>query len=125
MEEKKIYTINMPINTEIQLLCKVKSRGSNNKIYMAPITEEQEVLIRKNCEINIDVNNQDKDNIGKIPEGTILPLTVDRCLNAKKVKEGQVFIARTPFNFVTREKYILIPVGVKMDGQVIKVRRPT
>lgn len=60
-----------------------------------------------------------------IPEGTILPLTVDRCLNAKKVKEGQPFIARTPFNFVTREKYILIPVGVKMDGKVIKVRRPT
>lgn len=57
MEEKKIYTINMPINTEIQLLCKVKSKGSINKIYMAPITEEQEVLIRKSCEINIEVNN--------------------------------------------------------------------
>ncbi len=60
-----------------------------------------------------------------IPEGTILPLTVDRCLNARKVKEGQVFVARTPFNFVTREKYVLIPVGVKADGKVIKVTRPT
>ena len=60
-----------------------------------------------------------------IPEGTILPLTVDRCLNAKVVKEATPFVARAPFNFVTREKYVLIPVGVKIDGKVIKVTRPT
>lgn len=59
-----------------------------------------------------------------IPEGTVLPLTVDKCLNAKKVKEGETFIARTPFNFVTREKYVLLPVGVKIDGRVHKVQRP-
>ena len=39
-----------------------------------------------------------------VPEGTVIPLTIDRCLNAKKAKEGDAFIARTPFNFVTREK---------------------
>ena len=33
-----------------------------------------------------------------IPEGTILPLTVQKCLNAKKVEEGESFIARTPYN---------------------------
>ena len=59
-----------------------------------------------------------------IPEGTVLPLTVDKCLNARKVKEGETFIARTPFNFVTREKYVLLPVGVKIDGKVHKVVRP-
>ena len=59
-----------------------------------------------------------------IPEGTVLPLTVDKCLNARKVKEGETFIARTPFNFVTREKYVLLPVGVKIDGRVHKVQRP-
>ncbi len=59
-----------------------------------------------------------------IPEGTVLPMTVDRCLNAKTAKEGETFIARTPFNFVTREKYILIPVGVQTEGRVHKVKRP-
>ena len=59
-----------------------------------------------------------------IPEGTVLPLTINECLNAKKVKEGQKFIARTPFNFVTREKYLIIPIGVQIDGTVTKVRRP-
>ena len=59
-----------------------------------------------------------------IPEGTVLPLTVDKCLNARTVKEGETFIARTPFNFVTREKYVLLPVGVKIDGRVHKVQRP-
>jgi len=59
-----------------------------------------------------------------IPEGTVLPLTVDKCLNARKVKEGETFIARTPFNFVTREKYLLLPVGIKIDGRVHKVQRP-
>ncbi len=60
-----------------------------------------------------------------IPEGTVLPLTVDRCLNAKVVKEGETFIARTPFNFVTREKYVVIPIGVQITGKVHKVQRPT
>jgi len=59
-----------------------------------------------------------------IPEGTVLPLTVNKCLNAKKVQEGETFIARTPFNFVTREKYVVIPVGVQIDGKVHKVKRP-
>ena len=59
-----------------------------------------------------------------IPEGTVLPLTVDKCLNSKKVKEGETFIARTPFNFVTREKYVVIPIGVQIDGRVHKVQRP-
>ncbi len=59
-----------------------------------------------------------------IPKGTVLPLTVDRCINAKKNKEGEPFVARAPFNFVTREKYVVIPVGVQIDGKIQKVTRP-
>ncbi len=59
-----------------------------------------------------------------IPEGTVIPMVVDKCLNAKNVKEGETFTARTPFNFVTREKYVVIPVGVKVEGKVHKVTRP-
>ena len=59
-----------------------------------------------------------------IPEGTIIPLTINKCLNAKKVQEGETFIARTPFNFVTREKYVVLPIGVQIDGRVHKVTRP-
>lgn len=60
-----------------------------------------------------------------IPEGTILPLTINRCINTKTAKEGESFIARTPYNFVTREKYIVIPIGVQIDGKIHKVKRPT
>ncbi len=59
-----------------------------------------------------------------ISQGTVIPLTVDKCLNAKTVKEGETFVARTPFNFVTREKYVVLPVGVQIAGKVQKVRRP-
>ncbi|MBQ7287600.1 MAG: S-layer homology domain-containing protein, partial [Candidatus Gastranaerophilales bacterium] len=59
-----------------------------------------------------------------IPEGTVLPLTINKCINTKTAKEGETFIARTPFNFVTREKYVLIPIGVQIDGKVHKVTRP-
>lgn len=59
-----------------------------------------------------------------IPEGTILPLTVQRCVNTKTAKEGETFIARTPYNFVTREKYVVLPIGVNIDGKVHKVERP-
>lgn len=60
-----------------------------------------------------------------IPEGTVLPLVIDKCLNSKSTQEGETFVARAPFNFVTREKYIVIPVGVKTEGKVHKVVRPT
>ena len=60
-----------------------------------------------------------------IPEGTIIPLTVDKCFNAKEAKVGETFTARTPFNFVTREKYLLLPVGMQMDGKIHKVVRPS
>ncbi len=59
-----------------------------------------------------------------IPKGTVLPMTVDKCLNAKKVKEGETFIARAPFNYVTREKYVVVPVGTQVDAKVHKVKRP-
>ena len=60
-----------------------------------------------------------------IPEGTVIPMTVDKCLNAKTVKVGETFIARTPFNFVTREKYVVLPIGMQVAGRVHKVTRPT
>ena len=59
-----------------------------------------------------------------IPKGTIIPLTINKCLNAKNVQEGETFIARTPFNFVTREKYVVLPIGVQINGKVHKVKRP-
>lgn len=59
-----------------------------------------------------------------IPEGTVLPLSISECINAKKAKEGEQFIARAPYNFVTREKYVVIPVGVQVNGYVHKVQRP-
>ena len=59
-----------------------------------------------------------------IPKGTVLPMTVDKCLNAKTVNEGEAFVARAPFNYVTREKYVVVPVGVQVDGKVHKVTRP-
>ena len=59
-----------------------------------------------------------------IPEGTILPLTVQKCINTKTAKEGETFVAKTPYNFVTREKYVVLPIGVDIDGKVHKVERP-
>ncbi len=59
-----------------------------------------------------------------IPEGTVLPMVIDKCLNTKTAKEGETFVARTPYNFVTREKYIVIPIGVTTEAKVLKVVRP-
>lgn len=59
-----------------------------------------------------------------IPEGTVIPLTVQKCINTKTAKEGETFIARTPYNFVTREKYVVLPIGLNIDGKVHKIERP-
>lgn len=58
MEDKKSYTFSMPINTEIQLVCKYKSGHELAKVYMAPITFEQELILRRGGGCDLKINNK-------------------------------------------------------------------
>ena len=61
-------------------------------------------------------------NIGVIPAGTVLPVVMCSNVSSQKTKLGAVFTAKTPKNFVTKEKYLLIVENSPITGQAIDVK---
>lgn len=61
-------------------------------------------------------------SIGTIPAGTMLPIQVGAYLSSQTSRAGEVYLAKVPQNYVTREKFILISKDSDLDGQLIDVR---
>lgn len=61
-------------------------------------------------------------NIAVIPAGTVLPVVMRNCITSQKSKLCEVFIAKAPKNFVTKERYLLIAEGTPISGQVIDLK---
>jgi len=63
-----------------------------------------------------------KDNIATIPAGTVIPVVVCDSLSSQSSKLGSVFLSKTPKNFVTKEKYLLIVENSPIYGQVLDIK---
>ncbi len=61
-------------------------------------------------------------SIGTIPAGSIIPIQVGSLLSSQLSKNSEVFMAKAPQNYVTRDKYILIYKDSDIQGQLIDVR---
>ncbi len=61
-------------------------------------------------------------NIAVIPAGTVLPVVMRSTLSSQKTKLGETFITKTPKNFVTKERYLLIAEDTTLSGQLIDVK---
>jgi len=61
-------------------------------------------------------------SIGTIPAGSIVPIQVGCALSSQLSKNGQVYMAKAPSNYITKDKYILIYQGADIQGQVLDVR---
>ncbi len=61
-------------------------------------------------------------NIAVIPAGTVLPVVMRSCISSQKSKLGEVFVTKTPKNFVTKERYLLIVEDTPIAGQLIDVK---
>lgn len=60
--------------------------------------------------------------VGTIPAGSIVPIRVANVLGSQISKNGDQFIAKTPQNFITKDKYILIYKGTDVKGQVCQAK---
>lgn len=60
--------------------------------------------------------------IGTIPAGSIVPIKVGNVMGSQISKNGDQFIAKTPQNFITKDKYILIYKGTDVKGQVCQAK---
>ncbi len=61
-------------------------------------------------------------SIGTIPAGSIVPIQVGNLLSSQCSKCGEVYMAKAPQNYVTRDKYILVYQGADIQGQLLDVR---
>lgn len=61
-------------------------------------------------------------SVGTIPAGSIVPIQVGQALSTQTSKVGEIYFAKAPTNYVTRDKYILIYKGADMQGHLIDVK---
>ena len=63
------------------------------------------------------------ENIVTIPAGTILTIKMNEFLSTQKTKNCQLFLSKTPNNYVTKEKLLLLEKDDKILGQVLEVKK--
>lgn len=61
-------------------------------------------------------------SIGTIPAGSIVPIQVGQALSSQCSKCGEIYLAKAPQNYVTKDKYILISQGADLQGHLLDVR---
>lgn len=61
-------------------------------------------------------------SIGTLPAGSIVPIQLGACISSQASKAGEVYLAKAPQNYVTKDKYILIYKDSDLQGKLIDVR---
>ncbi len=82
-----------------------------------------EVMQKKTADGFIVDNVKVQGSIGIIPAGTIFPIKLETVVGSKISNVGDTYTAKTPKNYVTKEKYLLISENSDLKGQVKYVQR--
>lgn len=61
-------------------------------------------------------------SVGTIPAGSVVPIQLGVALSSQTTKGGDVYMAKAPSNYITKDKYILVYKDSDMQGQVIDVK---
>lgn len=61
-------------------------------------------------------------SVGTIPAGSVVPIQVGQFLSSQCSRCGEIYMAKAPTNYVTRDKYILICKGADLQGHMLDVR---
>lgn len=62
-------------------------------------------------------------NIITIPAGTVLAIKLNEFLSTQSTKVCQLFLSKTPDNYVSKDKILLLCKGDKILGQVLEVKK--
>ncbi len=62
-------------------------------------------------------------NVGTIPAGTVLPVAMRTYIGTQFSKTGETYTATVPYNYVTKENYILIEKNASLKGELADVER--
>jgi hypothetical protein len=61
-------------------------------------------------------------NVGTIPAGAILPVAMRTYVSSQTSRTGENYTATVPYNYITKEKYVLIAKNASLKGQLADVR---
>ena len=61
-------------------------------------------------------------SIGTIPAGAIVPIQIGQALSSQFSKCSEIYMAKVPQSYVTRDKYILIYQDSNLQGHLLDVR---
>ena len=87
-----------------------------------PNAKLAEAMRKKTGEGYVIENAYVQGAVGTIPAGSIVPIKVATVLGTQISNNGDPFIAKTPQNFITKDKYILLYKGTDVKGQVCQVK---
>lgn len=61
-------------------------------------------------------------SIGTIPAGSIVPIQIGQALSSQCSKCGDIYMAKAPQNYITKDRYILIYKDSDLQGHLLDVR---
>ncbi len=88
-----------------------------------PNAKLAEVMQKRTADGFIVDNVKVQGSIGIVPAGTIFPIRLESVVGSQISNVTDVYTAKTPKNYVTKEKYLLISENSDMKGQVKYVQR--
>ena len=88
-----------------------------------PNAKLAEVMQKRTAEGYIVDNVKVQGSIGIVPAGSIFPIQLETVVGSQISNVTDIYTAKTPNNFVTKEKYLLISENSDMKGQVKYVQR--
>ena len=101
-----------------QILYKMMQEAKLN-----PNAKLAEVMQKRTAEGFIVDNVKVQGSIGIVPAGTIFPIRLETVVGSEISEVTDIYTAKTPNNYVTKEKYLLISENSDMKGQVKYVQR--
>ncbi len=88
-----------------------------------PNAKLAEVMQKRTADGFIVDNVKVQASIGIVPAGTIFPIRLETVVGSEISNVTDIYTAKTPKNYVTKDKYLLISENSDMKGQVKYVQR--
>lgn len=87
-----------------------------------PNAKLAEAMRKKTGEGYVVENAIVQGNIGTLPAGSIVPVSLNSYISSQTSEGGAIYTAKAAQNYVTKDKYILVREGASLKGQLLDVR---